>query len=437
MKISERSNLEVAQGLPDTAPLYAPKPEGALLPTIRLLWNRRPFLAKATLAGLLLAGLLSLLLPNEYLSTVQLMPPQPARGSGLAALAALAGKDSGLSMLGSELLGSNTTGAVFVGILRSRTVSDDLINRFDLRRVYRIKTYEAARNRLAEQTSILEDRKNGIIALTVTDRDPKRAADLAAAYVNELDKLSAGLTTSAAHRERVFLEERLKAVKQELDVAGRDLSDFSSKNSMLDVQEQAKAMVGAAATLQGQLIAAESQLKGLEAIYAPNNVRVRSTQARIAELKKQLNALAGQPGTALDNGSAQRELQIPSLRQLPALGVRWTELYLRAKIQDAVYQSLTLQYEMAKVEEAKEIPTVRVLDAPVLAERRSGPHRFAIAFFGAVLFFVGAVVWTVARATWDRIAPEDDRKMFMLEILDSVKISSRTALPWKSRTGRE
>ena len=184
-----------------------------------------------------------------------------------------------------------SSGALFVGILGSRTVEDRLVQRFDLKQAYGLRLEEDATKKLAENTGIAEDHKSGIITITVTDRDSQRATSIAQSYIEELNRLAAELSTSAAHREKVFLEQRLAEVKVDLDQASRDFSQFASKNTAIDIKEQAKAMVEAAATLQGQLIAAESQLKGLEEIYTANNVRVRSVQARITELQHQLDKL--------------------------------------------------------------------------------------------------------------------------------------------------
>ena len=168
-----------------------------------------------------------------------------------------------------------------------------MIQQFDLQKVYGDRRMEDARKDLAERTGISVDRKSQIITLTVTDHDPKRAAAMGEAYVEELNRLVAELSTSSARRERIFLEERLKAVNQDLESAEKDFSQFASKNAAIDVKEQGKAMVEAAATLQGQLIAAESELEGLKQIYTDNNVRVRSVKARIDELKHQLEKLGG------------------------------------------------------------------------------------------------------------------------------------------------
>ena len=170
-------------------------------------------------------------------------------------------KDRGLSRSCWRPAGSKWLWRTVRRNLGNQTVQDRLVQRFDLKRVYWDRLDEDARKDLAERTGVAEDRKSGIITISVADRDAHRATALAQAYVEELNRLSAELSTSAAHRERVFLEERLQAVKVDLDQAAVDFSQFSSKNTAIDLKEQARAMVEAAAQLQGELIAAESEQK--------------------------------------------------------------------------------------------------------------------------------------------------------------------------------
>src|SRR5205807_819594 len=173
--------------------------------------------------------------------------------------------------------------------------------KFDLRKVYGKRLVMDARSKLDENTSISEDRKSGIISISVTDHSPQRAAALANAYVDELNSLVAQLSTSSAHRERVFLEERLKVAKLDLDDAANQLAQFSSKNNTLDIQQEGKAMLDAAGTIAGELIAAQSQLEGLRQIYTDSNSRVRSLNARVSELRRQLERLGGTQGNAVKN----------------------------------------------------------------------------------------------------------------------------------------
>jgi capsule polysaccharide export protein KpsE/RkpR len=288
---------------------------------------------------------------------------------------------------------------------------------------------EDARRKLAENTSISEDRKSGIITLTVSDRDPRRAAAIAQGYVEELDHLVLELSTSSAHRERLFLEERLTAVKRELDQASNEFSQFSSQNTAIDIKEQSRAMLEAAATLQGQLIAAQSELSGLQQIYTENNVRVRALRARIEELQRQQEKIGGRDSGFTTAG--EKKPLYPSIRELPLLGVRYGDLYRRTKIQEVVYETLTQEYELAKVQEAKETPSVKVLDAAAIPERKSFPPRAMIIFLCAFFALAGAVVWVLGQTRWQEAAPDDPGKVLAREVFQTVN----ARMPWATPNG--
>ncbi|MBV9181550.1 MAG: lipopolysaccharide biosynthesis protein [Acidobacteria bacterium] len=387
-----------------------------------LIWGERSLLWRVTLYGLLISIVTSFLIPSRYQSTTRLMPPdtQSGSGMGLAMIAALAGSgsgSSGLKALAGDFLGVKSSGALFMEIMKSRTVQDRLVNQFDLRKVYSERLWEDARIDLTKRTDISEDRKSGVLSITVADRNPRRAAQLAQAYVDELDRLVAEVSTSSARRERMFIEQRLKSVKQDLDKASQQFSDYASKNSTLDIKDQAKATVEAAARLQGAFIAAQSELEGLEQIYSSNNVRVRSTRARVAELQHELQKMSGSGVSAPDDGRTD----LPSIRSLPILGVRWADLYREVKVQETVYELLTQQYEVAKIQEAKSIPTVKVLDAANVPERRSSPRRAFVTLFGTTFALAAGLFWIIGRKKWHDVDPEDPRKQLSIEVVKQLK----------------
>ena len=407
-------------------------PQLGLLPHIRLLWENRRLLLRAGAYALLASALTAFLIPPRYESTARLMPPENQSGSGLAmAAAAMSGAAGGLSTIAGDLLGLKSTSDIFVGILTSRTVQDKLIEQFDLKKLYWDRRMEDARKDLVNHTAISVDRKSQIITITVTDKSPQRAAAMAQAYVEELNRLVAELSTSSARRERIFLEGRLQSVSEDLESAEKNFSQFASKNAAIDVKEQGKAMVEAAATLQGQLIAAESELQGLKQIYTENNVRVRSLTARIDELKQQLDRLGGKGESMTEISSQPGDSLYPSIRKLPLLGVTYADLYRRAKIQEAVLETLTKEYEMAKVQEAKEIPTVKVLDAANVPDKKSFPPRLLIIFLGTSLALAGAAMWVFGNTVWHETDPSDPRKVLAQEVFSTV--SAR--LPHISRNG--
>jgi capsule polysaccharide export protein KpsE/RkpR len=406
---------------------------GGAAESLWLLWERRKFLWKATLWGLVVSTIVGFLVPRRYDSTTRLMPPDTQAGSGMAMMAALAGKGGGmgLSALAGDLLGMKSSGALFIDILRSRTVEDRLIDRFDLRKVYGDRYWQDARKDLAQYTAISEDRKSGVVTITVTDRDPRRSAQLAQAYVEELDRLVAQVTTSSARRERIFIEQRLQTVKQDLDSASQQFSQYASQNTALDITAQGKAAVEGAARLEGELIAAQSELEGLEQIYTKNNVRVRSLQARVDELRLQLHLIGGSASgpAAGSPGSSQ---EFPSIRQLPLLGVKWADLFRQTKIEETVYELLTQQYELAKIEEAKEIPTVRVLDVADVPEKKSTPHPLLIMVMGTLLALSAGIAFVIGTASWRRMNPQDLRKIIGQRALDrSTALWSRAVARWR------
>jgi len=441
---------------------------------LRLVWNSRRTFLRVTAAGLLASSLIAFLIPRSYTSTAQLMPPDQQSTSALAMMAGMAAKaGGGLGAVAGDLLGVRSSGALFVGVLRSQTAEDRLVQQFDLRKVYGKRLIMDARNKLDENTAVYEDRKNGIISISVTDHSAQRAAALANAYVDQLNSLVAELSTSSARRERVFLEGRLKVAKQDLDDATNQLAQFSSRNNTLDIQTEGKAMLDAAGTLAGELIAAQSQLEGLRQIYTDNNSRVRSMKARVAELRRQLEKLGGTQRNAPKNlkasnlamseaaadpppsqaaslgqasdppadppveqkGEQSGAMPYPTIRSLPLLGAKYADYYRRAKIQETVFELLTQQYELAKVQEAKETPSVKVLDPGSIPEKKSFPPRALIIFLGTAFASFGCVVWVLASNQWHNADPNDPRKVLVNEVAATV----RARIPWTSRKsgGRE
>lgn len=390
-----------------------------LLWLLRLFWFRRQFLYQAAGVGLLLSAAIAFLIPARYESTAQLMPPDD-KAPGIATIAALAGQAGGMGGIASDLLAAKSNGEVFVGILRSRSLADMIIEQLNLEKVYHVRSRELAETTLKENTSIVQDRKSGMISISVTDKDPTRAAAIAGAYVTGLNELSARLSTSSARRERIFLEGRLEAVMRDLESAEKDLSEFSSKNATIDIKEQGKTMVEAAAALQGQLIAAQTELEGLKQIYSANHVRVRAAQARVDELSRQLSKLGGKSGRSAQEAQISAGDLYPSLRGLPLLGVEYADLYRRAKVQEAVFETLTNEAELAKIQEAKEIPTVMVLDPPNVPEHKYFPPRLWYMMLGTICVVISACLGLVAREHWKNMDPEDPCKLFLEEILHTT-----------------
>jgi capsule polysaccharide export protein KpsE/RkpR len=407
-----------------------------------LLWNYRRTLARVTAISVVASLILAFTIPKRYKSTASIMPPDQ-QGSGemmLAALTARAGSLGALGGLASGLLGARTSTALFMDLLRSGTVSGHLIDRFDLQHIYHKRYRIDTAKRLARATKIIDDKKSGVITIEVEDTNPTRARDLAQGYLDELNKLVTLTGTSAAHLERVFIEGRLQRVQADLERAQLDLSEFSSKNTTINISEQTRAMVDAGARVQAELLLEQSGLDSLRQLYGDGNVRVRETEARIATLQRQLDKMAGTSaplapelagGAASDSNNEKGELY-PPLRQLPRLAVPYADLYRRVRVQEALFELLTQQCELARIEEAKDVPTVKVIDSPGVPEKKSFPPRILLTLLLTFLSFSATSALILIRHQWSKVDPLDPRKILVAEVSPVVRRRVRSVFtPWR------
>ncbi len=406
-----------------------------------LLWRNRRILSKVAAISLVASLGLAFAIPKQYKSTASIMPPEQ-QSSGAMMLAALAARSGGLGALGglaSGLIGGHSSSELFIDLLRSGSVSSNLIDRFNLQSVYHNRYRIDAAKHLAHCTKITEDKKSGIITIEVEDTDRVRARDLAQGYLDELNNLVLRTSTSAAHRQRIFIEQRLHKVEADLERAQLDFSEFSSKNSTIDIKEQARAMVDAGAKVQAELLLEQSGLESLRQIYGDGNVRIRETEARIASLRAELAKMTGSsaplpvdgPSNAGgDSGDDLKQLY-PSLRQLPRLAVPYADLYRRVKIQETLYELLTQQFEMARIEEAKDVPSVSVIDAPGVAEKKSFPPRLLVSLLLTLISLGCASAFLLIREHWSTISTADPRKALASEITSVLHRRVRGVFPVK------
>jgi uncharacterized protein involved in exopolysaccharide biosynthesis len=408
------------------SPQPPPSPRANWITNANLLWDHRRLLALTFAITLVLSAILAFSLPKQYDSVARLMPPDQ-QSSSAALLAAVAGRSlGGLGGLAGGLLGGRTSTALFIDLLQSRTISDHIIERFHLQDVYHKRYRVDMVKFLAHHTTVVDDKKSGVITLTYSDTDPVRGREIAQAYIEELNQLVTTSNTSSARREREFIEKRLVTVKAQLNDAEKALSDFSSVNTTLDIKAQTQTMVEAAAKLQAELIVAQSDLDSLEQIYGNDNIRVRSTRARIASLQHELNKLSGSSAALpSDTGNAPLEPDstslYPSLRQLPRLAVPFAALYRDVRIQETVFELLSQEYEAARVEEAKDTPIVSVFDPPLVAEKKSSPSRLLVILVLTGLATIAGCLFVVLRHQWRNLSDADPRHMLATQIATSLR----------------
>jgi uncharacterized protein involved in exopolysaccharide biosynthesis len=406
-----------------------------------LLWKHRRVLARVTAIALVLSLVIAFVIPKRYKAVARIMPPDQ-QGSGAMLLAALAGRSGGagagaLGGLGSlaSLFGGHPSTALYESLLESSTVAGHLMDRFHLQQIYHTRYRFTTAKHLARLTTVTDDKKSGVITLAVQDTDPVRARDLAQAYLDELNNMLTRTSTSSAHRERMFIESRLHSAEADLEQAQLALSEFASKNSAIDMKEQTRGLVDAGARLQGELLVERSGLQSLRQIYGDGNVRIRETEARIAALQQDLQKMAGSsaplpsPESGVDHAAPSAEEKgelYPPLRQIPRLAVPYADLYRRVRVQETVFELLTQQYEIARIEEAKDVPVVTVIDPPGVPERKSFPPRLLLALLLTFFSFAAASALILMRENWSRVDPADPRKKLAEEVLSVARRRTRS-----------
>ena len=374
-----------------------------LLELLQVVVRRKGFILKFCAAVVVLSVLYSLCLKNIYTATAKLLPPQKESGGGLSALLSQAGGLAGLA----GGMGLGGTSDLYMGILKSRSVADAVIRRLDLQKEFKSKTLEDARKAL-EGTVKFQAGKDGIISISADYKDPVKAALLANTFVDELSRRSVQLNLTKVGSERVFLEKRLEVVKQDLRNAENDMKAFQEKYKTIKADSQATVAIESIAKLRAELVSKEVQLATLRNTMTDENSQVKSLLAAVAKIKSQLGAMAG-----ADGGSDV----IPSVGNMPGLGLEYTRKLRELKIQEAIFEQLSKQYEVAKLNEAKDSSSLQVLDEAVVPLKKSKPKRSLIVILSAVTAFFISIFVVFIQEYLSKLPPDD------AQLLNEIKQS--------------
>jgi uncharacterized protein involved in exopolysaccharide biosynthesis len=356
----------------------------------------------AALSGLVSVGalIISLLLPKIYESTATLLPQlESNNGLGLGALLATGAASSAAQSLGISLPGAPATPTdIFTAMLKSRTMADDVIRRFELIGHYDQKTMHDARLLLEGATRIVVT-KEKVIKVTIEDKDPQLASDIANFYVANLDRLNQSLNVTKARENRKFIEQRVADTKQALVKLEDALKEFQTQNRTVAIETQSKAMIEAAAMIQAQIMAQEVQLQVMRTYLSSSNPEIARVQSSITELRKQLQVMESGKGRAerLPGDSLR-----PAITSVPALALEYGRLTRDLKVHETLYALLLSQYEQAKLAEARDTPTVQMLDPAIPAERKSRPKVLLNVLIAGILSLLVGIFWAFAREATDR-----------------------------------
>ncbi|MGQ0810800.1 MAG: GumC family protein [Nitrospiraceae bacterium] len=362
--------------------------EVTLIDYWRVIWKRRRMIGGLFITAVLAAIGISFLLPKIYESTATLLPQiESKEAGGLAALLAASGAGNTAQNLGITLPGMPTTPTdLFVAMLKSRIMADAVIKQFNLMELYDTKTLQEARKVLEGETKVTVS-KEKVIKIIVEAKDPKLASDIANFYVSNLDRLNHTLNVSKAGQNRIFIERRLGETQVSLVKAEEALKEFQTQNKAVAVEAQSKAMIEAAALIQGQITAQEVQLQVMSGYLSSDNPDLSRLRSSIEELKKQLYLMeSGKGGKGMLPGDRLH----PAMVTVPALALEYGRRMRDLKVQETLFTLLTSQYEQAKLQEARDTPTVQVLDPAIPAEHKSRPiMRLNMIIAGIFALFIG------------------------------------------------
>ena len=364
--------------------------EVSLLDIFVVIAIEKRFLFRFVVVAAVLTTIIVFLLPVRYEAKVVLMPPQQSGSSMSSALLGQLGNLGSLASLAGGSLGIKNQSDMYVALMTSRTVEDALIQRFNLMSEYKEKRMSDTRDKLEARTTIVASTKDGLIRLSLEDRDPKRAAELANGYVDEFRRLSASLAISEAARRRLFFDQQLKQAKEDLANAEDSFKRTQQSTGVLQIDSQARSLIESAAILRGQVVAKQVQLQGMRSFAAEDNPNLVLAKQELAALQSQLQRLTG---SKPDDGS---DLMLSKGRASEA-GLEYLRQLREVKYHETIFTLLAKEFEIAKLDEAREGSIIQVVDPAVVPDKRSFPHR-ALLIAGATLLaiFVGAF-WVVLR----------------------------------------
>jgi tyrosine-protein kinase Etk/Wzc len=389
--------------------------EISVLDIIAVLSENRRFIFRFVVGAVVLATLIAFLLPVRYEAKVVLLPPAQNSSISSALLGQLGGLGSlgsmgGLASLAGGSLGLKNPADMYVAFLTSRTVEDSMVQRFGLMDEYHEKEMSDARKVLERRTSVTAGTKDGLIHLSVEDADPKRAAELANGYVEEFRKLSASLAITEAARRRMFFEQQMQDAKEKLTASEQAMAATQQSTGVLQIDSQARALIESAAVLRAQVVAKQVQIEAMRSFATEDNPNLVVVKQQLAALQAQLAHVAG---SAQDNGS---DINLSKGRVTQA-GMDYVRHYRDLKYQETVFELLAKEFEIAKLDEAREGSIVQVVDSAVPPDRRSSPHRLLIVLGAAIaaIFVASVWVWLRSRLRIAFASPENQLR------LDAIK----------------
>jgi tyrosine-protein kinase Etk/Wzc len=359
--------------------------EVSFLELLVVLAQRKGIIVKLTAVGAILALAMAFILPKWYTAKTILLPPQQNSSMSSLLMSQLGGLGSVAALAGGNAFGLKNPNEMYVGMLKSETVEDAMVDKFELMKEYHKRYRSDARKRFENFVTVDGSDKDGLIRISVEDRNPERAAELANGYVDEFRKLSASLAITDAAQRRLFFQQQLEQTKNNLADAEEALKQTEQTTGLIQLDSQARALIESAAQLRAQVAAKEVQLQAMRTYATGENAQVVQTQQELDSLRAELAKLGG-------SEDISDSLLVPKGR-VPEAGLEYVRKLRDVKYYETIFEILARQFEMAKLDEAKEGAVIQVVDRAIVPDRKSSPKRLLILIGGTLAgLFLGILV---------------------------------------------
>ncbi len=387
--------------------------EGVSILDLLLLLAQNRWLIAKTVAGMTLIGLVvSLLLPFRYTASTTILPPQQGSSVGAALMAQL-GSLGPISSLATGSLGLKNPSDLQVAMLKSRTVEDAMVDRFHLQDLYHVKLKSEARKELEKSVDITNGAKDGLIHISVTDRNAKRSMDMANSYVEEFKKFSANLAVTEASQRRLFFEQQLTQAKDNLATAEEEFKKTEQRTGVVQLDSQARTAIQLVADLRAQIAAKEVQINALRSFATSENPDLQIAEQQLAGLRAQAQKM-GAPSEGTLNALIPKG-------GLQESGLEYVRKLRDVKYFETIFDLLARQYEIAKVDEARQGSIVQVVDRAVVPDRRSSPHRTLIVLGAAIFGIFISTSWIFTLESFRRISNDSVERSRLESLAASFK----------------
>lgn len=358
-----------------------------LVDVLIVLARRKRFIALFTLIVAVLAAAVMLIVPNGYTAITTLMPPMHDSSISTALMGQLS-ETGGLASLAGSSLGLKNPNEMYVSLFRSRAVEQAMVQQFDLMNRYHAKKDSQALKAFENHTTVELGAKDGLLRVTASDGDPNEAAAIANGYVDQFKHLSEHLAISEASQRRAFFEQQLLEAKGNLATAEEALKHTEQSTGVLQIDSQARSLIESAAQVRAQIGAKEVQLQGMRTYATDNNPSVVLAEQQLVALRAQLASLAG------SDEDAGQGLILPK-GKVPEAGLEYLRRLRDVKYYETISDLIAKQYEIAKLDEAKQGATIQVIDKAVAPDSHSSPKRTITVFLAALAAFFVSCMWVV------------------------------------------